>query len=84
MVSVAGGNGSSIEDAIVISDCNHSEGINQEYLVLKKRLGTYKLIQQTLLEVEGKMYDKMLVETGGEQLEVFFDITAFFGKGFGL
>ena len=81
-MNVSGGDGSSIENAIVISDCNNSDGIRQEYIEVQARFGNYKLIQQSLLNVEDQMYDKLELEIEGEKIEVFFNITDFFGKGF--
>jgi len=81
-MKVTGGDGSSIENAIVISNCNNSEGIRQEYIEVQKRFGNYKLIQQILLNVDERMYDKLELEIEGKEIDVFFDITDFFGKGF--
>ena len=81
-MKISGGDGSSIENAIVISDCDNSEGIRQEYIEVQKRFGSYKLIQQSLLNIEKQMYDKLELEIEGETKEVFFNITDFFGKGF--
>ncbi len=82
MVMITGGDGSSIEKAIIIAGCNSFDGVEQEYIEVRKRFGNYKLIQQSLLSVENQMYDKLELEIEGEIMEVFFDITAFFGKGF--
>jgi hypothetical protein len=81
-MKVTGGDGSSIKNAIVISDCNNSDGIRQEYIEVQSRFGNYKLIQQSLLNVENQMYDKLELEIEGEKIELFFNITDFFGKGF--
>ena len=78
MVRISGGDGSSFENAIIISHCNNSEGVKQEYIELRKRFGIYKLIIQHLLNNEGKMYDKLEIEINNEKLEVYFDISAFF------
>jgi len=37
MVRVSGGDGSSFENAIIISDCNNMEGVDHEYIEVKKR-----------------------------------------------
>lgn len=83
MVKITGRDGTSLDDAIIISDCSHFEGVDQEYIVLKKRFGNYKLIRQTLIEESGKVYDllEIQLEDGGKT-EVYFEITDFFGKGF--
>jgi len=80
-MKVSGGDGSSYENAIVISDCNNQEGVKQEYMEVRKRCGEYRLIRQVLLENEGKMYDKLELELrNGEKIDLYFDITDFFGK----
>ena len=76
-MKITGGDGSSLENAIIIS-----EGIRQEYIEVRKRFGNYKLIQQSLLSIDNKMYDKLELEIEGRKIEIFFDITDFFGKGF--
>jgi len=83
MVKVSGGNGKSFEDAIIISDCSNIEGVNQEYIELKKRFGNYRLIKQSLIQNDGKIYDLMEIQLeDGTITLVYFDITNFFGKGF--
>ncbi|MFX0025439.1 MAG: hypothetical protein ACFE8M_03430 [Candidatus Hermodarchaeota archaeon] len=83
MVKITGGDGNSLDDAIIISDCSHFEGIDQEYIILKKKFGNYKLIKQSLIEESGKIYDflEIILEDGGKT-EVYFEITNFFGIGF--
>lgn len=83
MVQITGGNGTSLDDAITISDCSHFEGIDQEYLVLKERFGNYKLIKQSLIKESGTIYDLFEIQLeDGNKVEVYFDITDFFGIGF--
>ncbi len=82
IMKISGGDGSSIEKAIVISECNNSEGIAQEYIEARKRFGNYKLIRQSLLSVDKRMYDELELEIEGKLVKVFFDISDFFGKGF--
>ena len=81
MVKVRRGDGSSFETAIIISECNNTEGVEQEYREIKDRFGPYKLTQQSLIKHENKMYDLLELEINGEEVKVYFDITAFFGKG---
>ena len=81
-MKVTGGDGSSIENAIVISECSNLEGVDQEYIEVRKRFGNYNLIRQSLFNVDNRMYDKLELEIEGKQIEVFFDISDFFGKGF--
>ncbi|MFX0032916.1 MAG: hypothetical protein ACFE8E_10930 [Candidatus Hodarchaeota archaeon] len=83
MVKISGGNGTSYEDAIIISDCSNIEGVEQEYIELRKRFGNYRLIKQSLIQNNGKVYDLLEIELeDGTITSVYFDITNFFGKGF--
>lgn len=83
MVVVSGGNGSSFENAIIISDCDNMQGIKQEYIELRHRFGNYRLVRQDLMEYNKKMFDKLEIEgEDGQIIEVYFDITELFGKGF--
>jgi hypothetical protein len=84
MVKVSGGDGSSFENAIIISDCNNSEGVEQEYIEVQKRFGNYKLIRQSLLKNNNRMFDLLEIDVNGEKIELYFDITYFFGKWDGL
>lgn len=83
MVKILGGNGTCFDDAIIITDCSNIEGVDQEYIELRKRFGHYKLIRQTLIENNGKFYDILEIELeNGVKSEIYFEITNFFGKGF--
>lgn len=83
MVKISGGDGSSFENAIIISDCDHMEGIEQEYIEIRKRFGNYGLIRQNLMEYNKRKIDKLELRLeDGRQIDVYFDITEFFGKGF--
>jgi hypothetical protein len=81
-MKITGGDGSSIENAIIISECSNLEGIDQEYSEVRKRFGNYTLIRQILLNIENKKYDKLELDIEGGKIEEFFDITDFYGKGF--
>ena len=83
MIKISGGDGSSFENAIIISDCDHMQGIEQEYIEARKRFGNYSLIRQNLMEYNQRTIDKLELRLeDGQQIEVYFDITEFFGKGF--
>jgi hypothetical protein len=76
-----GGNGLSIAEAIVINETTESEGVDAEYVWLKVNYPGYTLIKQSLVNAEGKPYDKMDIKTAdGEKKTVYFDISHFFGK----
>jgi hypothetical protein len=45
----------------------------------------WNLKLQSLVQNEGKFYDRMdLIFSDGSEKTIYFDITKFFGKGFGL
>jgi len=83
MVKISGGDGSSFEEAIKISDCSNTEGVKQEYIEVRKKLGNYQLIRQSLQDKSGRMYDVLELKLeDGRIVTLYFDITDFFGKGF--
>ena len=83
MVIISGGDGSSFENAIIISDCDNMQGIEQEFIEVRQRFGNYRLVRQDLMEYNNRMFDKLEIEVeNGLLIEVYFDITEFFGKGF--
>jgi hypothetical protein len=83
MVKISGGDGFTFEEAIKISDCGNIEGVEQEYIEVRKRLGNYKLIRQSLQDKSGRMYDVLELKLeDGQEITFYFDITDFFGKGF--
>jgi hypothetical protein len=79
--SSGGGNGQSIAEAIVINETNETEGVAAEYDWLKANYPGYSMIQQSLINQEGKPYDKMEIKTAdGDKKTIYFDISHFFGK----
>jgi hypothetical protein len=80
-VSYSGGDGSSIENAVIIGAPNNFIGVDAEYDWIKKNHPTWRLEQQSLMNAGGKMYDKMDFRTPeGGAVTLYFDITNFFGK----
>jgi hypothetical protein len=84
-IKFTGGDGSSMEKAIVIEGAlNESEGVGTEYDYLDLLFGPqgsgWQLEQQSLLSDKGRYYDEMAIVHGGVQATYYFDITAFFGK----
>jgi hypothetical protein len=81
-VKYEGGDGSSMEKAIIIKGAKGSEaGIGAEYAWLAKKYPGYKTREQALLGDKKKKYDMISITTGEcKQVEVYFDISEFFGK----
>jgi len=90
MVEFTEKSGETPEDAIVILNTKDSiEGVNAEYEYLGRKYGMrgkdWNLKLQSLVQNEGKFYDRMdLIFSDGSEKTIYFDITKFFGKGFGL
>jgi hypothetical protein len=81
-VQFAGGDGSSIESAVVIRGAkNEGEGISAEHQYLSSHFGSWFLKRQALINRKGRFYDQMQItdKTGSDRL-VYFDITEFFAK----
>jgi len=81
-IKYEGGDGSSMEKAVIIKGAKGSEdGIAAEYEWLAKKHRGYKTKQQALLNDKGRKYDMIAIATAdGKEVEVYFDITEFFGK----
>jgi hypothetical protein len=80
-ISFAGGDGSSLERAIVIKGATDETGVHAEYEYLKQHFPGYQLGTQSLMNVKGHAYDVLEFKTAdGKKKTLYFDITAFFGK----
>lgn len=77
-----GGDGSSIETAVIIKNAkNEEEGVDAESRWIKKVHPGWQKGKQALLSDDGKKYDKIEYTTRtGETKTIYFDITDFFGK----
>ena len=86
-IEYLGGNGDSIENAIIIKNAGNSDnGIASEYAYIEKYYGKrtidWELTKQTLDEKDGKWYDifKIQIILDNQTEILYFDITDFFGK----
>jgi hypothetical protein len=86
-VTFSGGNGSSMENAVVINNAKGSiEGINAEYYYIGyiegKRGVEWQMKSQSLLNENGKYYDQIdiTIAKTRKKKSYYFDITGFFGK----
>jgi len=77
-----GGDGSSMDKAVIIKTSNHAAGVGAEYIWIRNHFPGLRQITQALLRGEnGEMYDRMECTTPkGETRVIYFDITDFFGK----
>ena len=70
-----GGDGSSPAQAVVVNS------VREEYDWLQRHCPGLQFEKQSLQEVDGKPYDVHTLRTAeGEEREVFFDISRFYGK----
>ena len=84
-ICFSGGDGGSIEHAVVILGAKgEQDGVAAEYKYLEMLYGPrgagYTVSSQSLLEQNGKSYDRLDIEVKGKPLGVFFDISDYFGK----
>ncbi len=73
--------GSTYEKAVIIMEKSESTGTAAEYKWLKDHYPGYTMQMQSLTHYKNKPYDILQVTTAaGIRIEVFFDISNFFGK----
>lgn len=77
-----GGDGSSMEQAVIIRAPNHVAGIDAEYYWARKNHPTWSQRTQALVAGDdGKQYDIIdYITPEGKTITIYFDITDFFGK----
>jgi hypothetical protein len=77
----SGGEGASIEDAIVIVDAEDSAGaVEAQGAWIRANHPGFKKGDQALLSMDGKHYDKITIEgPDGKKKDLYFDITSCFG-----
>jgi hypothetical protein len=79
--TVIGGDGSSIEKAVIIKAPDNVTGVRVEYAWIRKNCPGWKLERQSEFKTGNKIYDKMEFRTpDGRQKTIYFDITDFYGK----
>jgi hypothetical protein len=79
-VAVSGGPGRAMDSAIVISADTSSEGLAAEYSVLRERFPGWGLNGQSLRGEGSRYFDVFTLSKNGDTIEVWFDITSFFGR----
>ncbi|MCP4897262.1 MAG: hypothetical protein GY906_09860 [bacterium] len=77
-----GGNGTSLEQAVVVLNAESTkEGVAAENLWIKWKYKGSKKVEQQLSSVEDRHYDVVTIEvSSGARVDLWFDITEFFGK----
>lgn len=79
-VTLAGGDGSSFEKAILVQGATDATGVPAEYEYLRKHYPGYVFAKQSLLNYKDRLYDALDFTWEGKRCTVYFDITEFFGK----
>jgi hypothetical protein len=84
-VSYGGGDGLSCESRVLILGATgENQGVAAEYAWLRKHYPGSKVNRQSMVECETHPTDQMSITTAdGRYVDVHFDISDFFGKGFG-
>ncbi len=86
MISFKGGGGASKKEAVIIAGTEDTvEGVGAEYYFIDKIREVsgqdVQLVKQSLIHDRKKHYDLMLLRfEDGEEVELWFDITGFYGK----
>ncbi|APR76125.1 Hypothetical protein A7982_01472 [Minicystis rosea] len=83
-IHFTGGDGSSMEQAIVIEGAQGEvDGVRSEYQYLEMVLGprsNWTRTKQSLVDKNGRKYDVLEVDHQGRPETYWFDITLYFGK----
>jgi hypothetical protein len=80
-ITIAGGDGSSVEKAVIIKAPDNFIGVRVEYAWIKKNCPGWQLEKQSAFKAGNKIYDKMEFRApDGRQKTIYFDITDFYGK----
>jgi hypothetical protein len=76
----AGGDGSSVEQAVVVLAGTEDEGIDLEHHWIFDHYGRFRKIRGGLASADGKHYDVITVELADHtEKTIYFDITGFYG-----
>lgn len=80
-ISYSGGDGSSLEKAVIIKGATEETGVRAEYSYIEKHYPGFKRGAQSLQNSKGRMFDAIEFTTAdGKKKTIYFDITDFFGK----
>lgn len=85
LVKYSGGDGSSPENAVIITAPISPIGVHAEYDYLRSKYGRqnvdFQVMSQSLEFSDNKHYDVITIKlSDGSMKEIYFDITSFFGK----
>jgi hypothetical protein len=73
--------GSSYDLAVIIEETTESRGVSAEYQWLALHYPGYSMNMQSIQDYKKKPYDIISITTAdGKKLDVYFDISKFYGK----
>ncbi len=79
--SFSGGDGSSLEKAIIIKAPNEMSGVHAEHEYIRQHYPGSKEGTQSVQNAKGRVYDTIEITTAnGKAKTIYFDITAYYGK----
>lgn len=79
-ITFEGGDGTSIENAVIIKGASEMTGVRAEYEYLARHFPGYTKGKQSLLKQDGRIYDLLEFTVRDQKKAIYFDITDFFGK----
>lgn len=85
-VKIAGGDGLSLENAVIITAKSETTGVAAEYDYVASKYGArnveWKILSQAVQNNKNKTYDVLTIQLtkNDEKLDIYFDITNFYGK----
>src|ERR1043166_5296182 len=80
-VSFAGGDGSSLEKAIIVKATDEMSGVHAEHEYIRQHYPSSSEGAQSVRHAKDRVYDTIDITTAdGKTKTIYFDITAYFGK----
>ena len=79
--SFTGGDGSTLNAAVIVHARDEAAGIRAEYAWIKEHWPGSRRGKQGLITKNNRLYDALTItDTAGQERTVYFDITEYFGK----
>ena len=79
--SFSGGDGSTLNGAVIVHARDEAVGIRAEYAWIKEHWPGSQRGKQGLITKNNKLYDALTItDTAGQERTLYFDITEYFGK----
>lgn len=80
-IQFLGGDGSAVDQAILIYGARgEADGVKSEYDWLATHRPGWRAVGQALLTKGNRQYDVLHTVGGGQSVDVYFDISEYFGK----